>query len=1096
MEWFARICASSPLDQIVGLLSQASGKLPLCVKGAAGSSTSVVVAAIASRTPAPILLVTAHRDEAEEAVAEIRGLGVSCALFPALEASTAGQEAAEQFADRLRLLREVEARNSPRVIVAPATALMQGVPAEADMPMLLTTIVQGQKVPREALLSWMGQGGYERMATAETPGSFAVRGGILDIFPVASLTPVRLEFFGDLVERMFEVDPGTQATDRRIESIDLIRAGGLFDADRVAPLARRLDPTTVLILSETSEIAEQSRGYQDRLADGRGVVPWKDVLRELHAHCARTVEMGSMVQVADPVRSVALQVSALDPFPPTTPAAIEALAQLARSHSTVVLCETGGDRSRAGELCTQHAIAFSIQIEERRLHRGFVWQDESTPSLALVPWHELLNRFGVRRRSAVQTNLGSGRSRDAFLFFEPGDFVVHRDHGVALYHGLKQLPPSARRAATERSLSAEEEYLTLEFHGGSLLHVPASKVSLVQRYIGAGAHKPHLSALGGKRWDKQKEAVAEAVRDLAGELIRVQAVRESTPGIAYPPDSDWQGEFEAEFPFVETEDQVTSIAATKRDMERARPMDRLICGDVGFGKTEIALRAAFKCVDSGRQVAVLVPTTVLAEQHERTFRERLRAYPFVVEGVSRFKTDREVREILDRLAAGKVDIVIGTHRLLSADVRFHDLGMVVIDEEQRFGVEHKQRLFEFRLTADVLTLSATPIPRTLHMAMLGLRDISSLTTPPPDRRAIVTEVAPWDTQRLAGAIRRELAREGQVFWVHNRVYDIQSAADEVRRLAPDARIVVGHGQMADGELEAVMRTFMRREADILVSTTIIESGLDIATANTMIIDNAHRFGLSDLHQLRGRVGRSSHRAYCYLLLPTDRPVPPDAMKRLRALEDYSMLGAGFRIAVRDLEIRGAGNLLGSEQSGHIAAVGYELYCKMLEQSVHELRAEPQIVPLDTLVDIGLVGLIPKTYIPSDRRRLEAYRRLSDSLTREQLARTCADLVSAYGEAPASTTTFLLQTEIRLLCTLLGVRSLLRREEDLIFRAVDPEVIHKMFRGTKGSVRTVGDRDERGLVDVYWRPPADLRTASALAHELQKRLGRANAHGSP
>ena len=1057
--------------------------------GSAGSSTSVIVAAIASRMGVPILFVTAHRDEADEAVAEISGLGISCELFPALESSFVGQEVAEQFGERIRILRRLDAKDSPSVIVAPATALMQGVPAVADMHGVITTIRKGEQLPRDSILAWLGQGGYERMATAEIPGSFAVRGGIVDIFPVGAITSVRIDFFGDDVERIFEIDLATQAADRQIESIDLVRAGGLFDADRVEPIASRMDPRTLLILCETSEIAEQSRGYQDRLSDGRGVVPWPDTLRELHKKCSKTIETGTLVLSADAQRQVNVPVAALNPFPEIMPAAIEVLAQMSQGNDAVVLCETSGDLSRAGEVLAAHMESSTLCVEERHMHRGFIWSDEPNRSLAIIPWHEVLNRFGVRRRTTATTSSsGSARSRDAFLFFEPGDYVVHRDHGIAKYHGLKQL------AERDRPSPSDEEYLTLEYHNGSLLHVPASKVSLVQRYIGAGSIRPQLSVLGGRRWKKQKDDVAEAVRDLAGELIRVQAVRESTAGIAHPVDSTWQNEFEAEFPFVETADQVTSIAATKRDMEKTRPMDRLICGDVGFGKTEIALRAAFKSVDSGKQVALLVPTTVLAEQHERTFRERLRAYPFVVEGVSRFKTDREVREILDRVAAGTVDIVIGTHRLLSADVRFHDLGLVIIDEEQRFGVEHKQRFFEFRLTADVLTLSATPIPRTLHMAMLGLRDISSLTTPPPDRRAIVTEVIPWNQERLAGAIARELAREGQIFWVHNRVHDIQSAADDVRRLAPTARIVVGHGQMADGELEQVMRTFMRREADILVSTTIIESGIDISTANTMIIDDAHRFGLSELHQLRGRVGRSNHRAYCYLLLPQDRPVAPDAMKRLRALEDYSMLGAGFRIAVRDLELRGAGNLLGSEQSGHIAAVGYELYCKLLDQTVHELRAEPQIVPIDTLIDISLVGSVPKSYIPSDRRRLETYRRLSDSLTPEDLAKTIADIVNAYGDAPTTTVDLFLLVEIRLRCTLLGIQFVQRKDSDIIFRSDGPNVIYKLLRGATGSVRTVGERDALGtrredLSEVFWRLPTELQPTAALSKELLRRLRR-------
>jgi len=512
-----------------------------------------------------------------------------------------------------------------------------------------------------------------------------------------------------------------------------------------------------------------------------------------------------------------------------------------------------------------------------------------------------------------------------------------------------------------------------------------------------------------------------------------------------------------------------------------------VCGDVGFGKTEVAIRAAFKAVDAGAQVAVLVPTTVLCEQHERSFRDRFRGYPFRVESVSRFKTDAEQRATLDALAAGKVDVIIGTHRLLSKDVQFKNLGLVVVDEEQRFGVEHKQRLLEFRVTADVLTLSATPIPRTLHMAMLGLRDISSLTTAPADRRAIVTEVIPFNQRRIQQAILRELAREGQVFFVHNRISDLFSVADDLQQLAPGARIAVGHGQMSPKELEDAMLRFMRRDADILVSTTIIESGIDIPTANTMIINNAHMFGLAELHQLRGRVGRWKHRAYCYLVLPKDRPVRDEAMKRLHAVEEFSMLGAGFRIAMRDLELRGAGNLLGEEQSGHIAAVGYEMYCQLLEQAVAGLRNEVKVSPLDTIVDIGLAGSVPKGWIPSDARRMEAYRRIGQADTLEALQKVVADLESAYGEAPGATKTLFELADLRLRAATLGIRSIARAEPDVVLRTSRPRELERLLAGVQGVVRVVGQPDGSGLTDVYLRPPKAFLEPKSLAAVLRKRL---------
>jgi transcription-repair coupling factor (superfamily II helicase) len=570
-------------------------------------------------------------------------------------------------------------------------------------------------------------------------------------------------------------------------------------------------------------------------------------------------------------------------------------------------------------------------------------------------------------------------------------------------------------------------------------------------------------------------------------MLRIQAMRQSMPGIRFPADSPWQTEFEAEFPYEETEDQLTAVAAVKKDMSANRPMDRLICGDVGFGKTEVAIRAAFKAAEFGKQVAVLVPTTVLAEQHERTFTERFADYPFLVESISRFKTGREQDETIEQLKTGRIDIIIGTHRLLSKDVVFNDLGLVVIDEEQRFGVEHKNRLLEFRATADVLTLSATPRPRTLHMSLLGLRDISSLTTAPLDRRAIVTEAINANKKRLKQAIDRELAREGQIFFVHNRVHNILSVAAEVQKLAPESRVIVGHGQMPPRELEAVMLKFMRGQADILVCTTIIESGIDIPNANTMFINDAHRFGLSELHQLRGRVGRYKHRAYCYLILPRDRVISEVAMKRLNAIEDFSMLGAGFKIALRDLEIRGAGNLLGAEQSGHIAAVGYEMYCQLLERAVSDLKDHRAVEAFQTTIDLRITGSLPKGYIPSDTRRMDAYRRISRANDLPTLERIEADLVSAYGGLPRAAQMHMQLAEIRISATLLGITSINRHDDDIIFRTRRPADLETHMKDVKGSLRVVGEVESTGFTEVYFRPPKSYLEPDSLLSVLRTRL---------
>ncbi len=621
-----------------------------------------------------------------------------------------------------------------------------------------------------------------------------------------------------------------------------------------------------------------------------------------------------------------------------------------------------------------------------------------------------------------------------------GDYVVHVAHGIAKFTGMHTMIKDGR----------SEEYLTLRFADNAVLHVPANRINLIQKYAGGFKGHPQLSRLGSGSWEKQKAKVSEAVMDMAAELLEIQAARAAEPGLAYPPDTAWQQEFEAEFPYEPTPDQITGAEEIKQDMQRQQPMDRLLCGDVGYGKTELAMRAIFKAVEFGKQAAVLVPTTVLAEQHDRTFHERMVNYPFHIESISRFKTPKEQKAILRRVAAGEIDILIGTHRLLSGDVKFADLGLVVVDEEQRFGVTHKERLKQMRRTVDVLTMSATPIPRTLHMSMLGLRDISSLATAPQDRRSIVTEVIAYDKQRIRQAILRELNREGQVYFVHNRVYNIAEVADEILKLAPDARILIGHGQMEEGELEDVMLKFIRHEADILVCTTIIESGLDIPNANTIFINNADRFGLSELHQLRGRVGRYKNRAYCYLLLPADRPVTPIAGKRLKAIEEYSHLGAGFKIAMRDLEIRGAGNILGPEQSGHIAAVGYEMYCNLLEDATRQLKNEPKPSRPEAHVDIGVSALIPREWITADRQRMDAYRRLARCDSLEMLHTIEHDLSDAFGDPPRQAILLLAMTELRLLAGLFGIESIIKKDPDIIFTVADAKLAQAGLTGAPGA----------------------------------------------
>jgi len=1016
--------------------------------------------------------------------------------LPALEALPGESSVAvDLLAERLSISRNLFAGRMPSILIASMPALMQGVPAATQLSSLLRTIRPGDRVDPKELAAWLEQAGYVRRATVENAGEFAIRGGIIDLLPPGGDAALRLDLFGDEVERIFEIDLETQASDRRRDEIELVgtTVDSILADERAEQVASLLPATTLAILGEIGEILEQGRGYFERVRDGRGIFGPGRVLEAIARRCHAVLDVNAFSAGAAPERAVALPLAPLPPFDEELPQAVHTLGELARDRIVVVPCDSEGELDRMRTLLAEVTPAERVVVESRHLHRGFLFAEipEGSGSsgeafvqpLAFVPPHDLLNRPTGTRRVRGTT---PGRSREAFLSMQPGDYVVHRDHGIARFLSLGTLPREQGRGG-KKDEGPPEEVLTLEFDGGTRLHVPLARIDLVQRYVGAGNAKPTLSRIGGRRWSRAREEAEEAVRDLAEEMLRVQAAREATQGIRYPADTAWQLQFEAEFPYQETEDQLASIAAIKKDMVASRPMDRLICGDVGFGKTEVAMRAAFKAVESGRQVAVLVPTTVLAEQHEQTFRSRFGAYPFRIESISRFKSGAEMKRILEELAAGRLDVIIGTHRLLSADVRFADLGLVIVDEEQRFGVEHKQRLLQFRLTADVLTLSATPIPRTLHMAMLGLRDISSLTTPPLDRRAIVTEVIPWSDQRIRQALQRELAREGQAFVVHNRVQDIRSIADEVQRLVPDARIVVGHGQMAGSELESVMLRFMRRRADILVCTTIIESGIDIPTANTMIINNAHMFGLAELHQLRGRVGRSKHRAYCYLLTPGDRPIQEDARKRLRAIEDYSMLGAGFRIAMRDLEIRGAGNLLGAEQSGHIAAVGYEMYCQLLEQAVAELRQQPVRRHIDVAIEIGARGGIPRGYIPSDQRRMEAYRRVAIADTVKEIDRIESDLLSAYGQAPSDVATLLELARLRCLAGALGIRSVVRREQDIVFTTASPTALEAAMRGVQGTLRLVGPVGSGGVAEVYFRPPPAFLEPATLLTVLVRRL---------
>jgi transcription-repair coupling factor (superfamily II helicase) len=753
-------------------------------------------------------------------------------------------------------------------------------------------------------------------------------------------------------------------------------------------------------------------------------------------------------------------------------AALEELVRQAKGGKKVLLyCESPAEIKRVTEIVEQSEKKppANFKLLHGFVHQGFVVNSLDT---IVISHHELFGQYALIRRKQRPIRVSS--PVDTLSDLQPGDYVVHISHGIGKFVGIE----------TIEDKGGKSEYLTIEYADRTKLQVSARNIAMVQKYIGTSPKRPKLSKVGSKRWQKQKEKVARSVQDLAGELLEVQAKRQGTGGIAFGEDSNWQVEFEESFAYQETPDQSTAVEQIKADMKQPVAMDRLLCGDVGYGKTELAMRAAFKAVENGKQVAILAPTTVLCVQHGRTFAERFADFPISIEVLNRFRTPKQAQDIIRRTRAGRVDILIGTHRLLSGDVGFKDLGLLIIDEEQRFGVEHKERLKRMRVNVDVLTMTATPIPRTLHMALLGLRDISSLATPPLDRRSIVTSVAAYNRELIRKAIYRELNRQGQVFFVHNRVQSIAKKAWEVQKLVSDAKVAIAHGQMAKTELEKAMIDFVLGDVDVLVCTTIIESGLDIPNANTIFINDADRFGLAEMHQLRGRVGRYKHRAYAYMLLPTSRPISPIAARRLKAIEEYSHLGAGFRIALRDLEIRGAGNILGPEQSGHIQLVGYQMYCELLADAVKRLKKQPVEAVPTAAIDLGFTTYIPKSYIPIDRHRMDAYRKIAVARSNDDLKQIESELDDIYGPVPEEVKLLLELAELRIKASKLDIKSIVASGVDLVFsfREGDRGKAEALLAGAAGKAWTADAKTAYlRLKESYFEP----RTLIGL---LRKILG--------
>ena len=978
------------------------------------------------------------------------------------------------------------ATGSARLIVASAAALLPRVSAPARLLRASMAIKSGTEIEPLALADLLVDAGFTREDPVDEHGAFTIRGGIVDIFPAGDAEPVRLEFVGDMVESLRRFDPSTQRSTGPTDQILVVPVRERFDEDGETISAIEFFGATrgvKLLVSEREQVEEHARKVRDQLeasygdASTRGhvvaqppeqaFVRWEDVeprvggaprLEELAIDDDAGAEARALEHENVTTRSAGVSTPAAGVRYVGTQPSMEfngrvndwvADVRQARERGDAVLfvAESHGRAERTVEILQEYdVVAVPVERAEDAHHatvlvavgslsRGFRLASAALQVYVETDVFEEERRAPEKRRNLTKTFLSDLRD------LKVGDLVVHVDHGIGEFVGLKQLGV--------RGSADAQEFLELRYHGDDKLFVPVERLDLIQKYT--GGTRPALDRLGGTTWEKAKSRVKKAMRDMAEELLKLYAQRRAVPGHAFASDTHWQEEFEDAFPYEPTVDQANAIADIKKDMETPIPMDRLLCGDVGYGKTEVAMRAAFKAVMDGKQVAVLAPTTVLAFQHVKTLRERFAGFPITVDVVNRFRSKQEIKEILAGVTSGKIDVVVGTHRLLSKDVVFKDLGLLVVDEEQRFGVAHKERIKQMRKKVDVLTMTATPIPRTLNMSLVGIRDMSVIETPPKDRLSIQTNVVKFDSPVIQRAIRNELARGGQVYFVHNRVESIFSIGNLLQRLVPEARIAIGHGQMGEHELEKAMLAFVERRADVLLSTTIVENGLDIPNANTIIINRADRYGLAQLYQLRGRVGRSDRPAYAYLLIPPQEALSPVARKRLAAIKEFSDLGSGFRVAALDLEIRGAGNLLGGEQSGQIDAVGFEMYTKLLEETVRELKGEEIEDDVRATVNLRVDLKIDEDYIPDMNQRLMVYRKVAAARHEDELANTLEEVRDRYGAPPASVLNLAEYGRIRILADRLGVDTIDREGRLVVIKfrpqaKVDPlrlvKIVHE------------------------------------------------------
>ncbi len=1039
---------------------------PLALSGLTPTAKALYVVLLWQLTGRPLLVITDGNQSAEvltELVATMFELLVGRPesghpqLLPALDVIPGQKlsphnEIAEQRAIGLWRL---AAKKVP-ITIAPVASSLNRTHAGDYYRGLALSLRVGEELPLDMIEAHLQQIGYERREPVEMTGEYSIRGGLLDIYPAENARPLRIEFFADEIESIRRFDVQSQRSVMKVTEVTVLplveqprdrlgQPGWEFRAALDSPREKTLfdlADDALIVVDEPEQIAGAAERFWKRLdqhADDYDAInsanflrfeEWEERLQKRPRLTFRALDLdqttphiatrpamafhGSMQVAVAETKTMVEQGFRVAFFAPSN-GELERLADILREYSIPFQLGLAPNEAASPYLAERAYLAGSVAstfLVRGNVRRGTIFSDSS---IAFVGVEDLFDPSDLIARPGLTQNQLSAFAAD-LADLKPGDFVVHVTHGVGRFLGVREIAQGEQKG----------DFMLLEYAGESKLYVPLTRMDLIEKYRGGGENGPPLDRLGGATWSKRTTSVKAKMRDMADELLKLYAQRRMTEGFGFSKDSGWQREFEDAFEFIETKDQLTAVKDIKRDMESPHPMDRLLCGDVGFGKTEVAMRAAFKALGDGKQVAVLAPTTVLAFQHFETMKRRFAAFPVRVEMFSRFTQKNALTAAVADLAAGKVDVAVGTHRLLSKDVEFHDLGLVIVDEEQRFGVGHKERLKQIRHDVDVLTMSATPIPRTLHMSMLGIRDMSVIETPPKDRLAIHTVVAHFDPELIRSAIDQELSRGGQVYFVHNRVDSIFSRAAAIQELVPNCRIGVGHGQMGESELERVLLGFMRHDYDVFVCTTIVENGLDIPLANTMIIENAERYGLSELYQLRGRVGRSNRRAYAYLLVPQDTELSEIARKRLAALKEFSDLGAGFKIAALDLELRGAGNLLGGEQHGHIAAVGFDMYLRLLDETVNELKGVETPLKVHSALNLGLDIRIPPEYVADEHQRLRAYKRVADAKSAEQAETIRAEMADRYGPVPPAVTTLIQFALLKTKAEQVGVEAIDRR----------------------------------------------------------------------